>query len=72
MAVLILYNFKRIGQVLEDYAFFLRLFDFYHISRHFVLGSSIYVVNFLGSKSYCSSAGVHSGVSAAYDGNLFA
>ena len=72
MTLFILDNFKRVCKVLEDYAFFFCFFDFYHVSRHFVLGSSVDVVYFLSSKSYCSSACVHSGISAADDSNLFA
>ena len=72
MAVFILDDFDRVGQVLEDHAFFFRLFDFHHVSRHFILGSSVNVVNFLGSQSYSCSASVHGCVTTTDDRNLFA
>ena len=72
MSVFVLDDLERIGQVLEDYAFFFCLFDLDHVSRHFVLGSSVDVVNLFSAKSDCCSASVHCGVSAADDGNLLA
>ena len=72
MAVFILHHFDRVGKVLEDNSFFLRLFYLHHVGRHLVFGSSVDVVNFLGAQSYCCSASVHGGVSASDDGNLSA
>ena len=72
MSVLILDDLQRIRQVLEDNAFFLGFFDFHHVCRHFILGSSVDVVDLIRAKSDSCSAGVHSGVSAADDGNLLA
>ena len=72
MTLFVLYDFQRVGEVLEDYAFFLCLFDFYHVGRHLVFCSSVNVINFLCAKSYSGSASVHCGVSAADDSNLFA
>ena len=72
MPVFILDNLKRVGKVLEDNAFFFGFFNFHHVGRHFILGSSVNIVNFLGSQSYSRSARVHSGISAAHYGNLFA
>ena len=69
MTVFILYDFKRVCQVLKDHAFFLCLFNLDKVRRHFVLRSPVNVVDFLCAESYGSSAGVHCGVSAAYDGN---
>ena len=40
------------------------------IRRHFILGSSVNVIDFLGSQTDCSTAGVHGGVSAANDSDI--
>ena len=72
VTVFVFYYFQWISQILEDNAFFFSFFDFYHVSRHFVFSSSVDIVNFLSAQPYCSSACVHSGVSASDDGNFLA
>ena len=67
MSVFVLDYFERVRKVLEDNAFFLCLFDLDHVSRHFILRSSVNVVDFLCSESHGSSARVHGSVSAADD-----
>ena len=71
MTIFVSNYFNRVSQVLEDYAFFFCFFDFDVVSRHFILGSSVDVVNFLGTKSYSSSACVHCSVTTTNDCNLF-
>ena len=72
MAVLILNDLKRIGEVLEDNSLFLCFFDLDHISGHLVLGTTIDVINFLSAHSDSCTASIHSGVSSADDSNLVA
>ena len=72
VAVLILDDLQRVGQVLEDNAFFLGFFDLDHIRRHLVLSTTVNVVDFLGSQTDGCSAGVHRGVAAADDRDLVA
>ena len=72
VSVLVLYDLKRIGEVLEDNSLFLSFLDLDHVSRHLVLGTTIDVINFLCAHSDCCTAGVHSGVSSADDGNSVA
>ena len=67
MSVFVLDYFQRVCKVFEDNAFFFSLFDLDHVSRHFILSSSVNVVDFLCSESYGSSACVHGSVSAADD-----
>ena len=71
MTVLVFQDLLRIRQVLEDYAFLLGLFDFQHIGRHLIFGSSVNIVDFLRAHSDRGSAGIHRRVSASDDGNLF-
>ncbi len=59
-----------VGQIFEDYPFFIGFDDFDLISRHFILGSSVNVIYFLGSQTNCGTAGVHGSVTTAYDGNI--
>ena len=72
MTVLILDDFKRICQILEDYAFLFSLFDFYQVCRHFILGSSVNVIYFFCPKSYSSTACIHGCVAASDNCNLIA
>ena len=71
MTGLIFYHLKRICQVLEYNAFFFRFFNFYHICRHFILSSSVDIINFFRSKPYRCSAGIHSSISSAHYSNFF-
>ena len=72
VSVFIRDDLKRIGQVQEDNALLLCLFDLQHIRGHLVLGSSVDIVNLVSAQTYCCTAGVHSGVTAADDGNFLA
>ena len=72
MTVFVFDDFDRVGQILKDNAFFFSFFDFYHIRRHFVLGSSVDIIDFLRAESDRGSACVHRGVAAADDRDLFA
>ena len=70
MTIIVLYDFNRIGQILEDNTFFFSFFDFHHICRHFIFSSSVNIINRFCSESHCCSAGVHSSISATYYRNF--
>ena len=68
-AVCVLADLQRVGQVFEDDALFLGLFDLYPVSRHLVHGTAVYVVYLLCTEADCGTTGIHSGITAAHDGN---
>ena len=70
MSVLIGNDLQRIGQVQEDYAFFFCFFNLKHIGRHFVLGSSVDIVNLVSAKANCCTAGIHGCITTTNDGNV--
>ena len=72
MSVLIGNDLQRIGQVQEDYAFFFCFFNLKHIGRHFILGSSVDIVNLVCAKANCCTAGIHGCVTTTNNGNVFA
>ena len=45
---------------------------FFFSGRHFFFGTSVYNINVFSTKTFCTSGCVHSNVSAAYYGNVFA
>ena len=72
MSVFIRNDLKRIGQVQEDYSLFLCFLDLDHICRHLIFCSSVNIINLVSAKTYCCTAGIHSGITATYNGNVFA
>ena len=63
---------QRICKVLIDYSLLLGFENLLRVGGHFVLGTAVNYIHILSAEPYRCTAGVHSGVAAAADRDIFA